>query len=143
MIVLDDQLLFEVLADEASDELLWAGSDGVATTFSWYYRLARAIASGGIRGALSRRFTDLSDDARARVQAHLADLSDVEVVGAKELVPVMTALAAMATVNVLTADAVATALVLDAPIAVSTRSDVLDRAAAVAGVPVRFIAQAE
>lgn len=143
MIVVDDHLLFDLLADEQPQELLNAAGEGVATTFSWYYRLARAIATSRIEGSLSRRFAGLGEDGQSRVKAQLDDLSNVEIIGAKELVPVMSALATVATVNLLTADAVATALVLDAPILVSTQSALLDQAAAVAGVPTRLLARGD
>lgn len=138
VIVLDDRLLFDVIAGTESRELLVLARDGVARTFSWYYRLARAIATDRIEGALSRHYIGLPADRQAHVRNVLDDLSErVEIVSAKESVPVMSALATLVTVNVLTADAVASALILDAPILVSTRSDLLDRAAAVAGVPTR------
>lgn len=139
MIVVDDQLLFDLLADEQPDNLIENAGQGVATTFSWYYRLARAIAADRIEGALSRRFAGLADNRQSQVRSQLDDLSTIEIVGAKELVPVMSALATVTSVNLLTADAVATALILDAPILVSTRSELLNRAAAVAGVPTQLI----
>lgn len=140
MIVVDGRLLFDVIAGTEPAEFLDAAGDGVATTFSWYYRLARAVATDRIEGALSRHYAGLPADRQAEVRRVLDDLSDrVEIVSAKESVPVMSALATMATVNVLTADAVASALILDAPILVSTRSDLLERAAAVAGVPTRHL----
>ena len=60
MIIVDDRLLFDVLAGTESPELLDRARGGVATTFSWYYRLARAIATGRIEGSLSRHYGDLS-----------------------------------------------------------------------------------
>ena len=140
MIVVDDRLLFDVIAGTEPAELLDVAGDGVATTFSWYYRLARAVATDRIEGALSRHYVGLPADRQAEVRRVLDDLSDrVEIVSPKESVPVMSALATMATVNMLTADAVAAALILDAPILVSTRSDLLERAASVAGVPTRHL----
>ncbi len=140
MIVVDDRLLFDVIAGTEPAELLDVAGDGVATTFSWYYRLARAVATDRIEGAFSRHYVGLPADRQAEVRRVLDDLSDrVEIVSPKESVPVMSALATMATVNMLTADAVAAALILDAPILVSTRSDLLERAASVAGVPTRHL----
>ena len=69
MIVVDDRLLFDVLAGTESVELLQAASGGVATTFSWYYRLARAIATGRIEGSLSRHYGNLT----AERQRHIAE----------------------------------------------------------------------
>src|SRR3546814_18335261 len=91
--------------------------------------------------ALSRRFAGLPDHRQALVRAQLADLSDIEIVAPKELVPVMSALATVVSTDVLTAAAVASALVLEAPIVVSTRSELLYRAATLAGVPTTHVAR--
>src|SRR3546814_16943112 len=120
VIGVDDRLLFEIIAGDEPTALREAATDGAATTFSWYYRLSRAIADARMEGALSRRFAGLPDHRQALVRAQLADLSDIEIVAPKELVPVMSALATVVSPNVLTADAVASALVIDAPIVVST-----------------------
>jgi len=118
VIVVDDRLLFDVIA-------------GTEPT---------KVATDRIEGALSRHYAGLPADRRADVRRVLDDLSDrIEIVSPKKCVPVMSAVATMATVNVLTADVVASALILDAPIVVSTRSDLLERAAAVAGVPTRHL----
>src|SRR3546814_18792523 len=85
------------------------------------------------------RISDWSSD----VCSSDLDLSDIEIVAPKELVPVMSALATVVSTNVLTADAVASALVLDAPIVVSTRSELLERAATLAGVPTRHVARGD
>ena len=137
MIVVDDRLLFETLAGTQPDELTAAAGDGIATTFSWYYRLARAVATRRIEGTLSRRFADLPVSRQSRVAARLDDLSDrVEIVGPKDLVPVMSALSTVVTVNLLTADALASAMILDAPILTTTRSGLLSDAASQLGVEV-------
>src|SRR3546814_7747179 len=116
VIVVDDRLLFEIIAGDEPTALREAATDGAATTFSWYYRLSRAIADARMEGALSRRFAGLPDHRQALVRAQLADLSDIEIVAPKELVPVMSALATVVSTMVLTADAVVSALVLDAPL---------------------------
>ena len=48
MIVVDDQLLFGILARKPSPALEAHATTGVATTSSWYFRLARAIATGRV-----------------------------------------------------------------------------------------------
>ena len=48
---------------------LTAPGGGVATTFSWYCRLARALATGRIEGSLSRHYGDLSADSHHLGQA--------------------------------------------------------------------------
>ena len=65
----------------------------------------------------------------------LDDLPDtVEMVHPRDLVPSMSAVATLTSVNFLTAEAIAASLILEAPIVVSTRSQLMDRAAAQAGV---------
>jgi hypothetical protein len=96
VLVVDDHILLDVLAGSASpeaDELL--GSNDVATTLSWYFRLGRAVHSSAI----------------------------TEVTRA----------------NLLTADAVATAVILDAEIAVSVATPLLEEAAAIAHVRVHLL----
>src|SRR3546814_3626023 len=83
VIVVDDRLLFEIIAGDEPTALREAATDGAATTFSWYYRLSRAIADARMEGALSRRFAGLPDHRQALVRAQLADLSDIEIVAPK------------------------------------------------------------
>ena len=45
MIVVDDRLLFGILARKPSPAFEALASNGVATTSSWYFRLGRAIAT--------------------------------------------------------------------------------------------------
>ena len=54
----------------------------------------------------------------------------------------MAALATVANLNVLTAEAIASSMVLEAPIHVATRSALLDRAAQLAGVEVHLTTHA-
>ena len=135
MIVVDDRLLFEILSGTETIELAQRAAGGIATTFSWYYRLSRAISTGRIDGSLTREFAALSDDRRTYVHRLLEDLPNtVEMVHPRELVPSMSAVAALTSVNFLTAEALAASLILEAPIVVSTRSTLMDRAASRAGV---------
>ena len=137
MIIVDDQLLLSVLAGQESDSLLSARSNGVATTLCWFYRLSRAIAAGSTTGALSRRFSALSAPHQAQVISLVDELpADIITLDSRTVVPVMSALSSVAPANVLTTEAVATALVLDADIAVSVRSDLLQRTSDAAQVRV-------
>ena len=137
MIVIDDQLLFEVLAGSKQRELRDLMVDGVATTFSSYDRLSRTFATGRIDRALSRRFAALNEERRRHTQGLLEELPDaVTLLQPRELVPVMSALAARTSVNFLTAEALGTSMILEAPVAVSTTSTLLANAAARAGVEV-------
>jgi hypothetical protein len=65
----------------------------------------------------------------------LEDLpTTVEMLHPRELVPPVSAIAALTSVNFLTAEAIGVSMILEAPILVSTRSALMDRAAAMAGV---------
>jgi hypothetical protein len=135
VIVVDDRLLFEVLSGTETAEFAQHASDGIATTFSWYYRLSRALSTGRIDGSLTRQFASLTDERRTYVHRLLEDLpTTVEMLHPRELVPPMSAIAALTSVNFLTAEAIGLSMILEAPILVSTRSAVMDRAAAMAGV---------
>ena len=135
MIVLDDRLLFEVLSGAETADLARLAADGIATTFSWYYRLSRAISTERVDGSLTREFAALSDARRSYVHRLLEDLpSIIEMLHPRELVPSMSAVAALTSVNFLTAEAIASSLILEAPTVVSTRSALMERAALEAGV---------
>ena len=135
VIVVDDRLLFEVLSGTAAAEFAERASDGIATTFSWYYRLSRALSTDRIDGSLTRQFASLSDDRRNYVHGLLEDLpATVEMLHPRDLVPSMSAIAALTSVNFLTAEAIGVSMILEAPILVSTQSALMTRAAAMAGV---------
>jgi len=63
--------------------------------------------------------------------------NSIGILNLRRLVPVMAALPGQ--VNILTAEALATAIVLDASVAVVATSAMLNRAAAAAGVPVHVV----
>ncbi|MDP9331993.1 MAG: hypothetical protein M3Q30_01590 [Actinomycetota bacterium] len=112
MIIVDDQLLLSILAGQESDLLLSARSNGVATTMCWFYRLSRAIAAGSTTGALSRRFSALSTAQQTDVITLVDELpAEIITLDSRTVVPVMSALSSVASANVLTTEAVATALV--------------------------------
>ena len=137
MLILDDQLLLGILIGRESEQLLAARSNGVATTMCWFYRLSRAIAAGSTTGALSRRVAALTAAHKAEVVRLVDELPpDILTLDPRTVVPVMSALSSVAPANVLTTEAVATALGLDADIAVSVRSDLLERTSDAARVRV-------
>jgi hypothetical protein len=141
LIIIDDALLYAVLADHrqpTTDPYIDAATRSeVFTTGSWYWRLSRALAHRG-RGSLSRAFLALDESERRRVSTAVSSLPDtIGLLGLRNLVPVMAALPGQ--LNFLTAEAVATALVLDATIAVTTESDLLRQAAAAAGVSLEVV----
>ena len=98
------------------------------------------MSPGAIRGSLSRRVAELSGARRNALQVGLGRPPEcIAVVDARGLVPVMVAVADATRANLLTADAVATALVLEASIAVTVTSELMDEASAVAHVEVRLV----
>src|SRR3546814_14558055 len=78
VIVVDDRLLFEIIAGDEPKALREAATDGAATAFSWYYRLSRAHTDARREGALSRRLSGLPDPRKALVRAAPPALSDIE-----------------------------------------------------------------
>ena len=77
----------------------------------------------------------MSDSRRTYVHGLLEDLPDtIEMLRPRDLVPTMSAIAALTSVNFLTAEAIGASMILEAPIVVATRSALMDRAAALAGV---------
>lgn len=142
MIVVDDALLGAVLAGSAPDELAAAFSDAdIATTGSWYWRLSRALHDRRSTGALSRAFTGLSASRQAVVRAALQQLPpEIALPSLRRLVPVMTGLDVGRPLNLLTAEAVAAAIVLDASIAVTTTSALLTNACDHLGIELRVLA---
>lgn len=142
MIVVDDHLLLDILAGVPSteaDEHL--GNQSIATTLSWFYRLGRALDSSRSQGSLSRRFDKLDPDRRVMLRESMIRLpANIHLVETRSLVPVMIAISNTTRANLLTADALATALTFDASIAVTTNSPLLLEAALTVHVEVRVIA---
>jgi hypothetical protein len=94
--------------------------------------------NGPPRGVLSRQLGSLGEDERQRVGIALADLPpEIGLLSLRRLVPVMSALGGQ--LNLLTAEAIAAAVVLESEIAVTTESPLLSQAAAAAGVTVRVV----
>ena len=139
MNVVDDQLLTAALSDYPSepDGLL----EPIAVTLTWHYRAARAINSTNGNGVISRKFRQFPEYEQTRVRALINDLpSTITTVDPRNIVPVMTALSTFGPANLLALEAVATALVLDATLAVTTTSPMLERVAKGAGVEINVIA---
>ncbi len=63
----------------------------------------------------------------------------IQLLHPRDLVPPMSAVAAPTSVNFLTAEAISVSMIIEAPILVSTRSPLMERAAAIAGVDVIVI----
>jgi hypothetical protein len=141
LIVVDDLLLLHIVARRthpAVDSYVASAARGdVFTTGSWYWRLARAITRPG-RGVFSQYLGTSSADERLRVGAAVENLPHgLGVLSLRRLVPIMAALPGQ--LNLLTAEAVAAAIVLAASIAVTTRSNLLTQAAAAVNVSVELV----
>ncbi len=141
MLIVDDALLLAILAEQegVSQALLITAAEAgeVFTTGSWFWRLARALARPG-RGALSRALAASSEEEQRRVYSALDQLpAEIGLLSMRRLVPVMAALPGQ--LNLLTAEAVAAAVVLGAKIAVSTASPILTAAADSVGVDVDVV----
>jgi hypothetical protein len=122
MLVIDDALLLLVLAGASTPRLQAAFESGeVFTTGTWYYRLASALRRPRVDGALTRAFQTLGAREQRLVEARLQILpASVGLLDYRKLVPVMTALDVVRPVNMLAADAIATAIVVDGQISVRT-----------------------
>lgn len=138
MIVIDDTLLLGVLAGATPRPGLVGD---VATTGAWYWRLNRAVFDDRSTGPLSRAFVQLPDEDQHRVREELRSLpEEIGLLSFRRLVPIMAAIHSVRRLNLLTAEAVAAALVLDADLAVTTRSSLLDDACDRLGIMVHLFA---
>jgi len=126
MIVVDDHHLFALLAGQADPGFqAELSSSGVFTTSAWYYRLARAAHDTRFLGALSRQIEALDPDGRRLVLELLDELpSAVGVLSPRVLVPVMAKLTGVQ-LNLLAAEAVGTAVILEAALCVVAASQPL------------------
>lgn len=136
VLVVDDALLLSVLAGDPPIELKVAISRGeLFTTGAWYYRLARAAHDPGFNGALSSAIDSLQPHRRRRALAGLDALPpEVGLLTMRRLVPVMRRLDVGRRLNFLTAEAVATALLLRGAIRTTTQSPLLGDACRSLGI---------
>ena len=139
--VVDDAALLAVLARRAPDDLRAAAADGeVFTTGSWYWRLSRALRDPTSSGALNRAFQELNTAQQQRVLAALDELpTGIGLLSLRLLVPIMTSLDVGRPLNLLTTEAVACALVLDAGIAVTTTSALMSHGCDRLGIDLRVL----
>ncbi|MGH9136165.1 MAG: hypothetical protein ACRD0G_03845 [Acidimicrobiales bacterium] len=140
-LVVDDHVLIDLLADNASDWLREEmSSSAIYTTGSWYYRLASAARRGSGSGTLSGRLARLVASQREAAQSRIERLPEwIGLLGSRLLVPVMASLDVQRTPNFLTADALATALVVDGSLAVTVDSPLMHSGAADLGIPYRLV----
>jgi hypothetical protein len=142
-IVVDDALTLGCLAGARPPELPDVASDEpFTTTGCWYYRLCRALLKGG-DGNLARRVDRMPatdrEDLMRRVWSPPPDT--LRVLGLSEVAPSAAGLALVHRLNLVSAEALAVALVLDAPVYVERRNDgpLLREAAVESGVEYRAI----
>jgi hypothetical protein len=138
---MDDHLLVDLLAESASDWLRREiDQSAVYTTAAWYYRVASAAHRGSGAGSLSGRLARLDPDQRAEALARVDELPDwIGLLGPRLLIPVMASLETRRRANVLTAEALAVALVTDSAIAVTVDSPLLREGARDLGVTYREV----
>jgi hypothetical protein len=124
-IVVDDHLLVDVLAGRRPALVDSTDDEPVFTTGCWFYRLARAAGASGT-GTLTRRIEELPESAQRAVRLRLDDLPpDVGLLSLRVLVPIMQSLRVRRPLNMLNAEALAAAVVLDAPLVVRVDSELL------------------
>jgi len=141
VLIVDDALLLAVLAGVAPDDIHAAAERReVFTTGCWYWRLSRALHDGTVSGALSRAMQDLNAEQQTRVVGAVANLPrQIGLLSLRQLVPVMTALETGRRLNLLTAESIAAAVVLDATIMVTTQSALLTESCSQLRVDLRVV----
>ena len=138
MILVDDHLI----ADRLAQGSLALGPGElparVATTCSWWWRLSAALA-GTSGGAITRHFSAVQPGARTALQRTIARLPDsILILDLRDLIPAMAVLAAEHGLNLLTAEAVVAAEVLSAEVVVRQDTPTLRETAHARGIPYRL-----
>jgi hypothetical protein len=135
--VVDDLTLLAILSDDAGQSLLSAVESGeVLTTGTWYYRLHRAINDPKSTGIFSRIAAELSPERRSElVDALNNPPAEITIPGPRLVVPIMGALRLDPRPNLLTAEAVAVALLCGGSIRLANESPPLIRACQTYGIP--------
>ena len=142
MLVVDDALLLAVLGGTAPPELDEAVRRAeVYTTGSWYYRLGRAVYDQRLTGVLSSALAALAPERQALVLAGLDELPpQIGLLSLRQLVPLMRRLDTGRQLNLLTAEALAAARMLEAGIRVTNESRLLHDACHTLGVDLQVVA---
>jgi hypothetical protein len=128
VILVDDHLLAERFRDDSFGPL----TSPLATTCCWWWRLSAAVNRGRRGGALTARLGDGDLDRAVRAIDALPDV--VQVVDIRTLVPMMSRIATTFRLNLLAAEALASAITLGADIVVGQDTPRLREAARVRGV---------
>lgn len=127
--LIDDQILSQVLRKRTPRIL---ASKTLYTTGYWYVRLCQAVMNAQDRtGVVSRPFADLPTPLRDRAIKTVLELpSEIGIVSLRELGPSIARLRHDHQLNVLTIEALAAAIFLDAHVYISTPSSLLETALA-------------
>jgi len=138
-LVIDDRLLIDVLADNHAD---WLRREmqhsAVYTTGAWYYRVASAAHHGSGAGSLSGRLGRLDPEQQQATLARIDQIPDwIGLIGPRVLIPVMAALDTRRRPNVLTAEALALAVVTDSSIVVTVDAPLLRQCSQDLGITFR------
>lgn len=122
MVLIDDMMLLRVLAGTATAPVTTALDRGeVFATGCWFARLSRAVHDQRYAGQLTRALHALEEEKRHQVIEQLDDLPEqIGLLGWRTVVPVMSVLKVGRRLNLLAAEALATAVILDAGIIVTT-----------------------
>lgn len=140
-VVVDDRLLFDVLAGTAALPLTRElETGGLYTTSCGYYRLGRALTVGSGTGSLSGLLQALEPEVRSRVLRAIADLPrNVGLIHPRTTVPVMLGLRVRRPLNMINADTLAVAMLIGGAVAVTTDTPLLSESAADLGVEYRVL----
>lgn len=141
-VIVDDHLLLDLLMQHELPGLRPPGAR-VVTTGLWYHRLCRALASTTISGSMSRMLGNVPTDVAAGVVSAVTELpATIGILSLRTLAwPMASLVAEGARVNLLTLEALAAALHLDAEIclAAADTNAPLVAAAAARGITVRIV----
>lgn len=138
MILVDDHYLAARLSGVlARDESPASGH--VATTCAWWWRLSAALA-GDRSGALSTLFARVDPALRQALVRTVAGLPGrILILDLRELIPAMAQLAAEHRLNLLAAEAVVAAEVLEASIVLRVDTPKIRQTARARGIPYRLV----
>ncbi|CAN5906558.1 hypothetical protein BH23ACT2_BH23ACT2_14900 [soil metagenome] len=140
-VVVDDHLLLRILLGDEPPELRPRGGR-IATTGLWYHRLCRALAGSRVTGALSRLLGGQQALGERAVRSVITLPDEIDLMSLRALAwPMAQLVDDGARLNLLSLEALAAAIDLDAVLCLSTvdENPPLMGAAGVVGVPTRLI----
>ena len=135
-VVVDDRLLFDVLAGTAALPLTRElETGGLYATSCGYYRLGRALTAGSGTGSLSGLLQALEPEVRSQVLRALADLPrTIGMIHPRTTVPVMLGLRVRRLLNMINAETLAVAVLIGGAVAVTIDTPLLRQGAADLGL---------